>query len=312
MNQISNNSTKKPSKTTAFFICVIIAALLWLFNALNSAYTVAINCNVNFINVPKSKIPLQALPTKINLQVASNGLKLLLMQVTKEKNITIDFNNLSSNANATKYAIGTSNLSLGNALGNKVKINSINPDTLVFIEPKGFQKNVIVKLETRINCKRGYGFEIENVSPKFITVYGQKELVASIDTIYSQVLAINQVSLDCNGVLNLISPNSNLILSESVLNYSIKVNKLIEKSIELPLSLMNEEGYKSVNIFPNKVKLTYTTLQNQVVDNDENLFKAKVNIGKSSKHQVVLVTKPGYVNVIKIDPEQVELVLMKK
>ena len=76
-NQILNK--KKPSKTKAFFICLIISSLLWLFHSLNIVYTYTFKVPVNFKNIPQNKKPLIQIPEKLSIDVKASGLKLLLL-----------------------------------------------------------------------------------------------------------------------------------------------------------------------------------------------------------------------------------------
>ncbi|MEO6301694.1 MAG: hypothetical protein ABIP51_00850, partial [Bacteroidia bacterium] len=57
-NRSYSEKKLKPGKATAFFICLGIAALLWILQALNTVYTHTLIVPVTFKNLPQSKKPL--------------------------------------------------------------------------------------------------------------------------------------------------------------------------------------------------------------------------------------------------------------
>ncbi len=313
----SNNTSKnklKPGKTTAFFICVLIAAFLWLVKSLNTTYTHGVKIPVEFKNIPQNKKPISGMPEFLNVDIKVSGLKLFFILLNQPfKKMTVDFNNLKTvNRN---YILTPLTLDLKSSLKFETNVKQISPDTLYFIENSGYQKNVPVKMVSSIKCAKGYGYKTPVIHPDFLTIVGDSGSVKHIDTIYTQTFILNNLNSSVEKNLSVLKPNDNVYLSVNTVSVSIKVEKLIEQTLFLPVSVLNSPlNAKSVNIFPARVKIKFTSLQNDFNSSDTVNFKASVNCSNmnAGKTTVFLSTQPGNVNVLSVEPKEVELLIIKK
>jgi hypothetical protein len=305
---------KKPGKTTAFFICVLVATFLWLVKSLNTNYNYTLKIPVEFKNIPQNKKPLNNIPEFLNVDIKVNGLKLFFILLNQPfKKMEIDFNNLKFiNQN---YILNPNNIDFKRSLKFESNIKQITPDTLYFIENNGYQKNVPVKVVGSIKCAKGYGYKSPVINPGFLTVLGDSNSIKNIDTIYTQTFVLNDLNSSIEKKLNVLKPNSNVYLNMSSVMVNIEVEKLIEQVLYLPINIINTPlNAKSVNVFPSRVKVKFTSLQNDFNQADTNNFKAvlnslNVNLGKSP---VYLSTQPGHVNILSIEPKEAEVLIIKK
>ncbi len=305
----------KPGKATAFFICVGIASLLWILQALNTVYTQTIIVPVTFKNLPQNKKPLTQIPNHISVDIKASGLKLLLVLANKPfKPIEIDFNLLKSVNKQQNYILTGSGVNFKSSLKFETQIKHISPDTLYFSEKNGYQKNVPVKVPLYLKCSQGYGYKKPIISPAFITIWGDTSVINKIDTIYSQPLNLININNDHNSSLAIIKPSAEINTSEAEVDVYIEVNKLIEHWITLPVKVINSAGFKQVNIFPEHVNVKFTGIQNTFSIADTVLFKASVDPSKingNNKCSVFLSTVPGNINILNIEPKEVEILIIK-
>jgi YbbR domain-containing protein len=304
----------KPGKTTAFFICLCVAAFLWFVKAINSNYTLSVKIPVEFIHLPTAKKPLRALPQMLEVQIRTSGIKLFLIKFNQPfSKMVIDMNNLS--ASNRNYVLSASTLPFKNILKFETIIKHVNPDTLYFTDKHGTQKNVPVKLMSSVNFAPGFGCTNILVEPAFITITGDSSLIRNTDTLYTSPLNEMELSKDLSRELSIIVPNSNVYLDQNTVNIRMKVARLLEKEIYVPVSVTNApEEVKSIQLFPARVKLKITYLQDEFNLADTANFKAAVDAGtiKHGKASVFLSTKPGNVNVLSIKPATTELIMLKK
>ena len=310
-----NPLQKKPSKTSAFFVCILIAAGLWLVHALNTVYIYSLKIPVTFINVPQNKIANNDLPNKLIVDVKASGLKLLFVVFNKIKTVVIDFNDLKTTNKQQNYLLSSSTINFKPILKFEMQIKQISPDTIYFTERSGFQKNVFIKVPLQLKCALGYGYKKPIITPNYISIWGDTSLIKNIDTIYTETLKLININKTFTKELVLMKPNSEINLNQSKINIAIEVDKLIEQSILVPISILNTEEYKQVNIFPQKVKIKFTAIQNTFNLVDTIYFKATVRVSKnisSTKQAVVLSSFPSNISVINIEPKEVEVLLIKK
>jgi hypothetical protein len=125
----TNRQKKKPGKTTAFFICLIVAIFLWLIKSLNSSYTYRVTIPVDFKQVPQNKKALHDIPNHLDVDIRTSGLKLLLILMNRPfKPIEINFNDLRSFHH--NYIISPSILRLKKSIKFEPLVKHIQPDTL--------------------------------------------------------------------------------------------------------------------------------------------------------------------------------------
>jgi len=309
---------RKPGKTTAFFICLFVAAFLWLVRSLNTIYTYNLKIPVSFKNVPQNKKTLHSLPEYLNVDIKASGLKLFFILANRPlKAIDIDFNNLKTSNKQQNYILSPSTVNFKNSLRLDAVIKQISPDTIYFIEKSGFQKNVPVKVPLEIKCLPGYGYKTPEVYPTFVTLVGDTSQLKGIDTIYTQPLYLNNLSENVDKKISLIKPAERIYTGINEINVKVTVDRLIEQFVELPVSYLNvDPDVKSINIFPSKVKVKYTVLQNNFNNSDTALFKATINPSRinktTNKAPVTLTTVPGNINILGIVPPDVEILIIKK
>jgi hypothetical protein len=312
-----SSDKKKPGKTKAFFICVIIASFLWLVHSLNTVYTYTLKIPVTFKNQPKNKKPLGQIPESISLDVKASGLKLVMILLNKPfKRLDIDFNVLKSVNRDQNYVLSSSHLDFKNIFKFETQIKHINPDTLYFSEKTGYQKNIPVKVPLYIKCKEGYGYKRPVINPAFITIWGDTNTVNSIDTIYTQPLTLTNLSKNINTQLELLRPNPQVYTSSGDAVIYIEVAKLVEQVINIPVTDLHSSLKQRINIYPSSVKVKFTSIQNSFNSQDTGLFRAMIDSEKinkqSKKCPVFLSTFPGNVTIMEIEPREVEILIFKK
>lgn len=306
---------RKPGKATAFFICIGIASMLWVLHALNTVYNYTLTVPVVFKNMPQNKKPLTTIPDVLSVEIKASGLKLLLVLASRPfKPIEIDINSLKSVNKQQNYILSAGPINFKNSFKFETQIKHISPDTLYFSEKNGYQKNVPVKIPLYVKCSQGYGSKTPLINPAFITVWGDTADINQIDTIYTQPLNLVNVNKNYNSKLVIIKPNANISLSDAEVAAVIEVDRLVEHTVTLPVSIINAQNFKQVNIFPSKVKIKFTSIQNTFNNADTVFFKASINPAKTNannKCNVTLSTVPGNVNILNIVPNEVELLIIK-
>jgi len=312
-----SSDKKKPGKTKAFFICLLIASFLWLVHSLNTVYTYTLKIPVTFKNQPQNKKPLFQIPEHLALDVKASGLKLALILLNKPfKPLEIDFNALKSVNRDQNYVLSSSHLNFKNIFNFETQIKHISPDTLYFSEKNGYQKNVTVKVPLYIKCKEGYGYKKPVINPSFVTLWGDSTLISKIDTIYTQALTLSNLSKNINTQLELLKPNPQIYTSAGEASVFIEVAKLLEQVISLPLTDVHTSFQQRINIFPAQVKVKFTAIQNSFNPGDTSLFRAMIDSEKINKQTkkcpVFLSTYPGHVTIMEIDPPEVEILIFKK
>ena len=257
------------------------------------------------------------MPNFITIEAKASGLKLAMILSNKyQRPFEVDFNKLQAVNKDQNYVLSNSRLNLNKRFRFDVQIKSISPDTLYFTEKTGFQKIVPVKVPLHIKCKEGYAYKKPSVNPAFLTIWGDTNFLEKVDTLYTQALTLSNLSQNVLTTLQLIKPSSELHTAVNAVNLSIEVSKLIQQSITVPITNQRDYPNQQVRLFPSKVNIRFTALQNAFNPEDTLAFKAVINSDKvnklSNKCPVILSSVPGNVTVLEITPKEVELLILKK
>lgn len=314
-NKYSSNKTK-PGKTKAFFICVLIASFLWVVHSLNTVYYYTITIPVAFKNLPQHKKNLVEIPPELTLSIKASGLKLVLILLSRPFDpLEIDFNQLKSMHRNRNYVLSASDIDFKKSLRFATQIKQISPDTLYFSENTGYQKIVPVKAPLFIRCREGYGHKTPQVSPTFITIWGDTDLVRSVDTLYTRALNLSDVDHSMSSKLAIIKPGPDIYASINEATVSVEVDRLIEYSMVTQVVPFYKQNDRQVNIYPSRVKLRFTCLQNTFYQRDTSLFRVAVNTDKvnpiTKKYPVFLSASPAHITVMAIEPPEVEILMLK-
>lgn len=303
-------------KLSAFVICLVISGFLWLSHRLNQTYFYSISVPVKFVNLPANKIILNELPDHLRFDIKTSGLKLFFVLLNKPFNeITIDFNSLKGDNKQHSYSISSGNINLKSATKLDVDIRKISPDTLFFAGKRGITKNVAVKAVVMANADKGYIVSKPIISPLFITINGDSIAVNGVDSVSTAPLYLNNLNSNYNGKLALIRPSENVYLNLNEVNVTIQADKILEKQIEVPVSVQNAPAGTHIKLFPAKVKITYSSAMNNFDEINENSFKAIVNYHKHrndmNKLPVELSIIPTQAKILSVEPSEVEFLVFK-
>ena len=98
-----------------------------------------------------------------------------------------------------------------------------------------------------LKCLQGYGSRQPVITPAHITIWGDTADINKIDTVYSQPLNLVSLNKSYTGDLVIIKPNASISTSDGEVEIYIEVDKLIEHTITLPITAINNENYKQIN-----------------------------------------------------------------
>lgn len=312
-----NSKQLKPGKAKAFFVCLVIASFLWLIHSLNTVYNYTLTVPVSFVHLPPGKRPNGGLPKELSVNVKASGLKLLFILINRPfAPIEIDFNNLQSANRGQNFILSSAGIDLKSSLGFETQIKRIVPDTLYFSERTGIQKTVPVKVPLQIRCREGYGYRQPLLEPAFTTIWGDTQLVNETDTLYTQPLILNNLDQDQVSSVAVLKPGHNIFVGLNEVKVAIQTGRLIEQTLQIPVSdLARRPGVKTA-IFPSTVKVRFTCLNGDFNPADTSQFRAAINTGKTTvtgrRCPVFITSTPLRVTVMEVNPAEVEFLLIKE
>jgi YbbR domain-containing protein len=186
---------------------------------------------------------------------------------------------------------------------------------LYFINKKGINKNVPVRPLLYVTPDKGYILSKPQIAPVFITITGDSASILNIDSISTVPLYLNQVSQNYSGKLQLIKPSDNVFLNVNDVNLTIQTDKILQKEIEVPITVLNVPANVKMKVFPKNVTIKYSSGSKDFEDIRESDFKACINYNKIDKKRnklpVELTMQPTQSHVLSIEPAEAEFIIFK-
>ncbi len=60
-----------------FFVCLVIATVLWFVNVLGKSFETEVSMPINYVNLPKNKVLINAPPSALQVRIEAHGFTLL-------------------------------------------------------------------------------------------------------------------------------------------------------------------------------------------------------------------------------------------
>jgi YbbR domain-containing protein len=300
----------------ALIVCLLLAIGAWLFLALNNKYIYTAKTVLVYKNFPQKKAfhPLQS--DTVDLQVEGSGWQLLFARLRiKPQSIAISLEKL----NNRNFILFSEQLySVNNQLETSQKIISVRPDTLYFDFSQRTVKKVPVEFISDIEYSKQFGVSSTiDINPSYVTVSGPLQELEKISSWKTDTLKLKDIQHAVKTRVAMAhSDQKNINIFPASVEVRIPVDEFTEKTLEVPLKIINNKAYHNVKLYPKKVKLTFLVALSSYKQVNEDFIDAVVDLNewKQLNHHQLMVTLtrfPEYCKLIKIEPSKVDFIIEK-
>jgi YbbR domain-containing protein len=198
------------------------------------------------------------------------------------------------------------------------QIVGFNPDTLYFDFSNRAVKRIPVKLLSDINYQHQFSQSNDVfIRPSYVTLSGPANVIDNIKTWNTDSLILDSVNETVRTRINMQpAKEGNVSIYPKSVQVVLPVDEFTEKTISIPVKLINNLDYYKVKIFPVKVNVTFITSLNRYAEMDEDLFEASADLGLWRDHDyttlpVKLTRIPAYCKIVKIEPQNIDFIVRK-
>lgn len=303
-------------RTGIFVVCLTLALILWLLNALSDTYTSRIKVNINYHNLPQDRVLVQPLQDRLFLTVRAVGFQFLWegMNILR-KDISINFNDYGSRDKIPSAELVSD---ISSQVSSEYNILDIYPDTLYFRFDRKFSKKVPVKLVSTITYeKQFFPFDSINLIPDSVTIFGPKAVIDTVNAWFTEQIELKELNKSISRQVKLRTPKqSHLNLSTASVEMNIPVEQFTESKLSVEVSKLNEPKELEVVLLPNHVTLTFLVPLSKFDKTTEDMFEAVADFANfdllaNQKIQVKVIQSPLYVRNITASPEYVSYIIYK-
>ncbi len=297
-------------------ICLLCAIGAWLFMALNQKYVYTAKTVLIYKDFPQKKA-FKALQTDtVDLQVEGTGWQLLFARLRiNPQSITISLEKL----NNRNFILFTEQLpQINRQLETSQKIISVKPDTLYFDFSKRTNKRVPVRLTYDFTFVKQYGLANEiQLKPSYVNISGPQEELRKITEWHTDTLKLADLQESVSTKIGVKANNMvNVGIYPTSIGVKIPVDEFTEKTVEVPLNIINNHDFYDIKLYPKKIKVTFMVALSRYEEVDEDFIVANVDVNewKLQKHEqltVKLARFPEYCKLVGVKPRKINFIVEK-
>ena len=312
-------------KTMIFFFFLCLSTILWLLNALTKTYTIKILHPIVYQKFPKNTILINKPPSLLKMELTSIGFKLINYKWNDNLS-PILFPVSSFSLKKYKKSENKSFLVKNDYLekiktyfNNDVKLEAIFLDTLFFDFEPIIHKKIAIKPAVKLNFKRQYILKEDVFTlPDSIIASAPVSFLDTLEYIYTKNKTFDNLARSIHTSIDLEKINGIAFSQESV-KLNVVVEEFTEKTLNIPIKIINVPDDRKIKIFPNKVKITYLVgLSNfsaikkehfKLIVDYNSIFGKKNILRRKIKVQISQI--PDDLHSLKFYPKNVEYIIEK-
>lgn len=298
------------------FVCLVCAIAAWLFMALNNKYVYTAKTVLIYKDFPQNKAFRALQPDTVDLQVEGTGWQLLFARLrVNPQAIKVSLEKL----NKRNFILFSEQLpQVNQQLETSQKIISVKPDTLFFDFSKRTNKRVPVKLISDFTFLKQYDLvsKIE-INPSYVNISGPQEELSKISEWYTDTLKLDDLQHSARALVPVKANNlPNISIYPRAVTVKVPVDEFTEKTLEVPLDIINNKDFYTLKLYPKKVKVTFMVALSRYEEIDADFIAASIDMEewKMLKHEqltVKLTRFPDYCKLVSIYPQKINFIIEK-
>ena len=295
-----------------FFL--VLSAGFWLFLTLDEEYEVVIAVPVKLKNVPDNVVITTPLPSEIKVRLHDHGGVLMKYRFIKQLGtIVVDFNNYDKFSGHVALPTNEVAKVLLSRMQATTRIVSFSPDTLEYFFNFGTYRKVPVIIRGSITADSLYAIADTTIAPRYVKVYGSKELLDTLRAVYTKPLSIEGLSQQESTTAQ-IAPIRGAKIVPSKITATFNVDQVTEKTVQVPVEHINFPAGKTLKTFPGIVNVTFHVGMKQYKNITADKFAIVISYEDlantpSNRLKLSLKSKPKGISHVRIQPEDVEFLI---
>lgn len=319
---VNPDERKSRGNLYVFLVCLAISIFIWFLVALSKESYTSLEYPVQFINPPADMVIVNQPDSVLTFRISSAGFEYLTLRyLNRRKPIQVDLSriNLEEKNGFFMGSFITSRLTaeIRKQYNFSEELISISPELIEFkFEPLSGKKVPIVS-NMKLEFLRQFRLSDTIVfTPSEVKVVGPRNLIDQIHQISTAPEIISNIEGPITAIVKLEKPYANDLLSlvPEEVEFNLMAERFTESTIEVSVSSF--DGDAIVKTFPEKVKITFLVSLSNFKRIDPELFNAVIKIpaqtGGKEKALVMLNRLPEFVEVTKIEPAEVDFLVLKQ
>ena len=276
-------------QSLTFLGFLALSASFWLFQSLNETYEESFNVPIKLQGVPKDIVITTELPEYVTINLRDKGFNLLSYKYGQEfQPIVIDYT--PNNQGYVRLFTRDFIKQISPQLLSTTQLTGYLPDTLEYFYNFGHSKVLPVKFTGSYSTETDFQVSHMELAPTNVTVYAQKHILDTMQFAYTEPTYIGRLndSLKTNVALRKIR---GVKYDPKQVTLKMQVDRMVEKTVEVPIRGVNFPASKSLRTFPSKAQVKFLVGMKDYRKITEDDFALVV------RYEDLLQNNTGYVNL---------------
>ena len=305
-----------------FLVCLVISVIIWFLIAISKEVYTSLEYPVQFSHPPADMVLVNKPDSILTFRIASGGFEsFTLRYLSRKKPIEIDLRNISLEKEDEFYTGVFNTARLSSDIRNEYRFSeeliSISPENIYFRFEPLTGKSVPVVSNLKLAFQKQFRLADTIVfDPPEVKVIGPKNLMDRITMVKTEAMQVAGIEGTVSGTCGLIKPlgNEQITLVPDQVNFTLNAERFTESTIIVPVH-PSDDRYV-VKSYPENVNVTFLVSLSNFKRVDAGMFQAVIDIpqeeGGKVKASVRLAKAPAFVEVTRIEPSQVDFLVLKK
>jgi YbbR domain-containing protein len=299
-------------------LAAISAFILWLLIVTGQHFISVVDMPLSVYEPRPDKTLGKPLPQKVKVRVEGTARAIYFQEWIESSSLILDVGNINDNQRISLKSYFRERPNQVIMKSQMRFLEVIYPDSIdIFIDNR-ITKEVPVKIISDILVKPGY-IQVDKPQKHSVLINGPEHYIETIDHIVTRPFRREQVDMTFIAAISLVNPNPELVtLEPEQIDVGFDVEMIGERTIvNVPVTVKNKPADLEIQLIPNTVSLRVTGGNNQIQDltyHDFNVFFDYLTQWFPNKnyYPVKIHAPQEVLDVIRIIPEQVEVVVIRK
>lgn len=294
-----------------------LAAIIWVLTKFSKDYTATLNGSIVYTDIPENLVLSAGNPRDLSFEITANGFRFLLYQINRPQlNISLASRTNGSNE---RIILGSNDLYrlVSEELGSEVSVKNLSRSELIIEFDQLASKIVPVISEVKVQFREGFK-SIDGVllEPDSVRISAPEGLLKEITSIRTESVSLNDVHESETRNLPLQLPGQQgLQVRPSSVTLKIDVTEFTQKTITVPVEVLNLPEDVTVKIIPEMISLTFDVAMdryNDITASDFTLVCDYSNRNNDNNSMLVrLDEQPADVINVELSEKKVDYLIFK-
>lgn len=319
-NKILRNYLRKlktffiPKNILSFLLFLALSTAFWFTNALDKTRETEINIPLIFKGIPKNISISNQSTTFLTVVIKDQGVNLLSYSGYSQTPMVIELNQNYYEKGEITISRDQLKGRLSRYLQPTTTILGIKPDSISLKYEQLHVAKKTIKLLSSVDLAPQYILSKDiSFSPNTVTVYGSKNILDTVDAIYTEKLEVvdlkDTLITSCK-----LKKIQGLKYSFDAVKVKIVSEMFTEKNINLPVTVINSPVGTDIRCFPAMIQATFNIGMSHFSHMNTNDIQLIFDYNQTddkigAKQKVKIKVNSKYISNVRIEPDEVEYII---